>query len=281
MLRRSNSPGNDLMPEPVMNAAVLLAVWEEGLSLSPIQRGLKLLATAWPEFSAEEWARASIGMRDERLLTVREELFGSHLETTTTCPKCGERIETSFSLENIRVPPSAVTPPAQPDRPAFVEAAETPSLGNLALAAAKLKVEAGGYHVECRLPTSADLLEVTRSVDGGREGLLERCVEVAQNGKDVLEVRQLPAEVVRAITEEMVRADPQADVQVSLACPACQHRWSIGFDILSYLWNEIEDWAQRILREVHSLAAAYGWSEREILGMSARRRRLYLEIIEV
>jgi hypothetical protein len=50
------------------------------------------------------------------------------------------------------------------------------------------------------------------------------------------------------------------------------------FDVVSYFWGEIEDWAMRLFRDVHSLAAAYGWSEREIIGMSARRRRLYLEL---
>jgi hypothetical protein len=50
------------------------------------------------------------------------------------------------------------------------------------------------------------------------------------------------------------------------------------FDVVSYLWGEIEDWAERLLRDVHSLAAAYGWSERDIVGMSALRRRLYLEL---
>jgi hypothetical protein len=267
------------MPEPAMNAAVLLAVWEEGVFLSPIQRGLKLLATAWPEFSADEWARASIGVRDERLLTMREELFGSQLEATTTCPKCGERVETSFSLENIRVPHSVPTSPALRDRQALEATMETPEHGDSTLVVAKIKVETCGYQVECRLPTSADVLEVTKVVNGGRDGLLERCVQVAKNGSGAINPRELPEEVIRAITEEMVRADPQADVRVELVCPVCQHRWSMIFDILSYLWNEIDDWSQRILREVHSLATAYGWSEREILGMSARRRRLYLEII--
>jgi hypothetical protein len=259
------------MPEPAMNAAALLAVWEEGVPLSPVRRALQLLATVWPEFSPDEWAHASIGVRDERLLAVREELFGSHLEVTTACPGCGERIETSFSLENIRVPPAPQS--------SLEEAGEIPLLGDPTLPAAKVKVETCGYQVECRLPTSADLLEVTKAAEGGCERLLERCVRVARNGNGTLEARELPEAVIKAINGEMVRADPQADVQIELACPACRHSWLMVFDILSYLWNEIDDWAQRILREVHSLAIAYGWTEHEILGMSARRRRSYLDII--
>jgi hypothetical protein len=37
-------------------------------------------------------------------------------------------------------------------------------------------------------------------------------------------------------------------------------------------------WVRRLLREVHTLALAYGWREADILNMSARRRRFYLEM---
>ncbi len=77
----------------------------------------------------------------------------------------------------------------------------------------------------------------------------------------------------------MEEADPQGNVQLALDCPACGHRWLQAFDILTYLWREIDDWAQRTLREVHLLASAYGWSEQAILALSARRRHMYLEMV--
>jgi hypothetical protein len=73
--------------------------------------------------------------------------------------------------------------------------------------------------------------------------------------------------------------DPQAEVRVAVTCPACHHPWSTVFDIVAYLWSEIDDWARRLLSEVDVLASSYGWNESAILGMTARRRRLYLEII--
>jgi hypothetical protein len=51
------------------------------------------------------------------------------------------------------------------------------------------------------------------------------------------------------------------------------------FDIVPYLWTEINAWAMRLLREIHSLATAYGWREADILAMSAVRRHWYLEMI--
>jgi hypothetical protein len=77
----------------------------------------------------------------------------------------------------------------------------------------------------------------------------------------------------------MVQADPQADVQLALTCPACGHQWEATFDIASFFWSEIDSWAHRILREVHTLASAYGWREADILAMSPQRRQLYLEMV--
>jgi hypothetical protein len=51
------------------------------------------------------------------------------------------------------------------------------------------------------------------------------------------------------------------------------------FDIGAFLWEEIAAQARRLLREVHTLARAYGWREADILVMSAARRQAYLEMV--
>jgi len=48
---------------------------------------------------------------------------------------------------------------------------------------------------------------------------------------------------------------------------------------VAYLWNEIDAWAYRTLQEVHTLAKAYGWSEEEILRLSAWRRHFYISLV--
>jgi hypothetical protein len=48
---------------------------------------------------------------------------------------------------------------------------------------------------------------------------------------------------------------------------------------MSFFWNEIEAWACRVLHDVHTLAGAYGWSEREVLRLSPTRRQMYLEMV--
>ena len=89
----------------------------------------------------------------------------------------------------------------------------------------------------------------------------------------------LPAPVVASLSHAMAMHDPGGDLQIQLNCPRCAHQWQALFDIVPYLWSALEDWAQRTLADVHLLARAYSWSEREILGLSATRRQHYVEMV--
>jgi hypothetical protein len=244
-----------------LSASELLSVWERGHEQSPATQALLLLDAASPD---QPLSKLSVGRRDALLLALREKLFGSRLVSLAVCPKCSERLELTFEASEIRAPADE----AQPQT---------------------LTASAGGYEARFRLPNSEDLLEIAagarRDATSASESLLSRCLLQArrkgrnQSPASIESARDLPPALLAAIAEKMEQADPQANVQLSLNCVACGHRWSEIFDIVSYLWSEIDDWARRILREVHALASAYGWSEADILGMSARRRQFYLEMI--
>jgi hypothetical protein len=47
----------------------------------------------------------------------------------------------------------------------------------------------------------------------------------------------------------------------------------------SFLWREVEARAACLLDEIDRLARAYGWSERDILGLGDARRAAYLDRI--
>jgi hypothetical protein len=53
----------------------------------------------------------------------------------------------------------------------------------------------------------------------------------------------------------------------------------LDLDIGRFLWTEVRRAATRLLGDVHTLAAAYGWSEQAILDLSAGRRAAYLELV--
>jgi uncharacterized protein (UPF0212 family) len=239
-----------------LSASELLGVWEHGLAQRPIERALTLLATTLPGTPLDDLARLSIGQRDAGLLSLREQNFGPQLVCLTKCTNCGERLELSFMVSDLRVAPDVEAP-------------------------TELSLRVDDYEVEFRLPDSFALLAVadSRDVTTARALLLERCLRRVSKGDEPWTARELPQPVIDAVVERMAQADPQADVQLALACPLCGHEWQTAFDIVSFVWTEINVWASRTLYDVHTLAAAYGWSEREILGLSPRRRQAYLEMI--
>jgi hypothetical protein len=98
--------------------------------------------------------------------------------------------------------------------------------------------------------------------------LLERCCGAP-----------VPPELRDGIEDALAAADPRAGVQLALTCPACAHEWLLRFDAISFLWSDVTAGAERVLADVDALARAYGWSESEILAMSARRRAMYVERI--
>ncbi len=236
-----------------LSASELLSVWEHGLAQSPIERALTLLAAADPESAPDDMARLSIGQRDAQLLTLREWMFGSQLVSLANCPECGEQLELAFDVSDIR-------------------AGQTDQGQALASAA--------GYEVDMRLPNSLDLAAIaSHNSTEARRLLLDRCiVRLQREGADA-PLDRLPEDVKTAISEQMALADPQANVELALACPACSHQWQAVFDIATFFWSEINAWAIRLLREVHAIASAYGWREADIVALSPMRRQLYLDMI--
>ena len=85
----------------------------------------------------------------------------------------------------------------------------------------------------------------------------------------------VPAEALRRF-DEMHAA---AELTCAVECPGCGARELLDFDIARFLWAEVRAAARRLLAEVHELASAYGWSERDITTMSPARRYAYLEMI--
>jgi len=239
-----------------LSAAELLEVWERGLAQGPLVRALSLLAAACPEKTLDQLAALSIGQRDARLLELRAALFGPDLDAVVTCPRCGENLELTFQTTELL-------------------SGHTPERGG------EPSVSTGGYNLVLRPPNSQDLLAVGNETDPakGQDEILKRCLVSANDGENQVEFRALSAEVLEAVGEKVAELDPLADIQMSISCQSCQHGWRAAFDVVSFLWAEIEAWAGRILIEVHALASAYGWRERDILDLSPARRQFYLDMV--
>jgi hypothetical protein len=240
----------------------LLGAWERGTSLSPAARALEILAAA--DAAGTGIADLPVGERDRRLLNLRQALLGPVLDVTMVCPGCQERVEFPLEVASLVVPATA-----------------TPTLTS---------IEAEGITVEFRLPTSGDLLALSRPPSVLTESaLLNRCVtrvtgeggvEAGRTDRDQCARPVLSAAVCDAIAAKMAELDPQADLQLNVSCPNCEFQWVSDFDVVAYVWAELTSWVGHLLNDVHQLARAYGWPERDILRLSHRRRQAYLDLVD-
>jgi hypothetical protein len=236
-------------------ASELLTTWERGLGSAAGKRALELATLARPELGEAERGALTAGERDLALLDLRERLFGPTVDAVLSCEGCGETLELAATIDELR--------------------AEGPGA-----AAGSRTLSQGSYKLRLRQPTALDLAEIADEALGEAcTDLLDRCVLQASVGGRPVEARELPDDVVAAVDAALAAADPQADCELAVECPVCGRASTTRFDIASFLWSELERFALSTLREIHVLAAAYGWSESEILALGSRRR-LYLELIE-
>lgn len=232
----------------------VLRVWESGLDEHPIDQALTVLSAALPDAARGDLAALSVGRRDGRLMDVREANFGPRVSGVAECPQCGELLQWDLDLDDVR------------------STSNDHEEGTNRLVM-------DGHELLYRLPDSTDLAAVALGGDvaHGRDTLLHRCVLEARKDGVQVEVGSLPEVVVAKLAAEMEARDPQAETLLDFECPECGLRWQALFDVLTFLWAELQARARNLLNDVHDLARAYGWSEKDILGMSAVRRRYYLE----
>lgn len=237
----------------LLSAQDLLEIWEKCQYQHDLDRALALLEAAFPDKKKDELAALPIGERDRNLISLREGMFGHTLTGFSICPQCQERLEITLSTKDI--------------------------LFTQALFEEKYELVSGDLILKFRLPNSYDLAAITRCKDipSARTMLGKRCVEQAlKNGSEV-PVGDLPEAAIGALSDQMAKSDPQSELILDLECPECEYKWQILFDIVKFFWIEINSYAKRLLEDVHTLAYAYGWSETEILSMSAVRRQFYID----
>jgi hypothetical protein len=239
-----------------LSAAEVLRAWEAGLDQHPLDRALTLLAAAEPRAGRAELASLSVAERDRRLLRLRAATLGPLLSAFTACPRCGERLEFSMDTADLAAPGDDAGGPWE--------------------------AEGGGVRLRFRLPDSRDLAAAARAghVEGARRLLAARCVVGAWSDAGAVEPDDLPEEALHAMADAMATVAPEAEVSLSVACAACGEAWECLLDVAAFFWAELSARARRLLREVDVLARAYHWSEAEILALTPRRRRAYLEMAE-
>lgn len=283
-----------------LSARELVAVWEAGERQHPVDRALLLLAAALPHRTHDELAALPVGRRDVLLLRAREATLGSRLECAAPCPRCRTRLEFGAEVgELVKDAPPEDAPRVHVARGGGVQMRfRLLDSRDLALSARMADAEQARRALlrACLLavrPLPAPGGPAPEGSGSGSDGPASDAPASegpvpggsgpdgpADDGGGWSEPPEEPGdEMLAALGEALVQADPMMDLQFSIRCKVCGEQWTSLLEPVAFVWTEVAAAAARLLREVDRLARAYGWSEGEILELSAARRGAYLELV--
>lgn len=240
-----------------LSAHDIARIWELGHSMHPIERALLILSASCSGSTRNKLASLPVGRRDALLLEIRSRIFGDRMSCFAACPKCGEKIQFTLSARSMIV--------KGPDEPYDIAH----------------ELSSGGLSLLFRLPDSMDQLAAVSSdsIETARLLIIKRCLLQASSDGTPIETEDMQEKAINLLCSGILGLDPGSELLLDITCAACGNQWQALFDIVTFFWSEISAEAKRLLLEVHNLASAYGWSESDILSMSALRRRYYLEMI--
>jgi hypothetical protein len=240
---------------PLINDRLVKA-WDDGASRNPLGRALTLLACASPERSAADTAALSIPERDAELLRMRRMTFGDTMRGFLGCEACGASLEFETRASSLL---------------AWLEALR-PSTATW---------QTGNFLFSLRPANSGDLEAALAAPDSNaaRGTVLRRCTTVHRIDSASDEPEPIDWEFEQTVVKKFEEVHEGAEIFFNLNCPSCGKNQKAPLDIAQFVWSEVRAAATGLLREVHDLARAYGWTEAAILGMNGTRRRAYLEMV--
>jgi hypothetical protein len=210
-----------------------------------------------------------VGDREFLMLKLRELTFGKKLKAVLFCgnANCAESMDVMLNLDDL-------TPDGKPvtDRVFKVEVAD--------------EGEGNTFVIEFRLPTGADQEAVADSLEDDAESavnrLLARTITRVNDNSSVSEqtVADLPARALKEIEDRMEELGSFITVELESACVECGRPFLTHLDVTSFFLAELKQSLRRLEREVHFIAWHYHWHERDILALTRRKRRRYVELIQ-
>lgn len=236
----------------------------DSADLPPGQRATALLARCIEDDGGGLAERLTVGDREALLLQLRRLTLGEMLDCTLQCPDddCRGWMEMELAVQDVLLPP-------------YTNVCREYDVS--------IAAEGQRYDVSFRQPTALDLnvaAALARSDPAGAAaGLLRSCVVRASAGGRGVRVEALGPEAAAQISAAMVELDPQGELELDGVCPVCAHPFHVLFDAGSFILQELDARAARLLLEVHTIALHYHWAERDILALPAGRRKRYLDLL--
>lgn len=238
-----------------MDTRKILDLWERGIRMRPLDRAVEIAAALHAPWDSAACAQAPVGERDRVLLRAWGEEAGGTIHGAADCPQCSAPLVFDLAVHTV----------LQRESPGPAEA----------------PIELDGRRVRVRAPSSADLMAALEAGSGeaARERLIERCVRPEDPTLPDMSGQTWSADARRLLAEAIADRDPLADLEIQLTCSECGADWTAPLDIAEFWWLHISTLATRLIAEVALLAARFGWSEADILDMSAWRRAQYLQAV--
>lgn len=221
----------------------LLALWEQAADEHPLDRALTLIAALDPGASRAALADLPLAERDRLLFAITATVAGDRISVLARCEACETDTELSFSAAAIGA----------------TEEARRPSL------------VFDGEEVPYRLPCSRDVAQALRAAtpEEARLALLGSLIDHPAP----------PPALLDALDTKLAERAGIEALTLRHSCAACGAEAETPFDILDYLWRHVAARAQRLMRDIHLLASAYGWTSEEILSLSDRRRAAHIAMV--
>lgn len=132
-----------------------------------------------------------------------------------------------------------------------------------------------------RRPTGRDQLtwqrQALRHPQQAREAVVKTLM--LESGKEV-DDEEMSRERLVEIEQALQDFDPLVNFVVAICCPACKAEANYALDLQEIALKQLQDRQTRLMRDVHSLAQHYHWTEAQILDLPPWRRAQYLSFIE-
>jgi hypothetical protein len=185
--------------------------------------------------------------RDRLLALLYISMYGTKVESTLSCAACGQKFDLDFSLDEL-------LRHYQPDVAGVTDN--------------------GSYQLEpgisFRLPNGEDeiFIDGFKGADAEKQ-LLERCLLEGNAETDNEKVQQKMAELAPVLSMEM-----------QAVCPECGNEQQVQFDMQSFFLTKLKQEKPGLIREIHSIASQYHWSQQEILNLPRNLRKQYAALIQ-
>jgi hypothetical protein len=263
-LMRGGARRREYAFRPVTGAVEMALVEIVAADMTLPKRVTAALAIALAEVGGEEprpetVAGLAVADRQYLMAMLAVELGREQLWYIAECRGCGQRFD--FSLRFLDLP--------------VKEAGEGYPFAEVA-------TSLGSYRF--RVATGSDQELLAAQVDAGDSLrlLVAGCMVAAPEGGGKIDsshqwAQALTDDDINRIETALEAVAPEMAVAVQTVCPGCGNHQTIEIDPYGVF---VSLSGTDLLHEVHLLASTYHWSERDILELSHKRRRRYLELID-